>query len=93
MDTQYKMKNSTHLKKIAALVLATTLAAAGTIAILPGSTASVYAATTSQKVNKSVVHVQVEGKAVATQGMLSKAGKNAGTAERRREGAGCYGYL
>ncbi len=75
MDTQYKMKNSIHLKKIAALVLATTLAAAGTIAIVPGGTSSVYAATTSQKVNKSVVNVQVEGKAVATQGMLSKAGK------------------
>ncbi len=75
MDKQYTMKNTHYLKKISALVLATTMAAAGTVAILPGSTASVYAAAASQKVDKSVVHVQVEGKAVATQGMLSKDGK------------------
>ncbi|WP_322907209.1 PdaC/SigV domain-containing protein [Paenibacillus campi] len=76
MNTQHKLKSTNHLQKIAALVLATTLAAAGTIAILPGGAPSAYAAaTTSQKVNKSVVYVQVEGKAVSTQGMLSKAGK------------------
>ncbi len=75
MDKQYTLKNTTYLKKLSALVLAATMAAAGTVAILPGSTHSVYAAAASQKVNKAVVHVQVEGKAVATQGMLSKAGK------------------
>ncbi len=75
MDKQYTLKNTTYLKKLSALVLAATMAAAGTVAILPGSTNSVYAAAASQKVNKAVVHVQVEGKAVATQGMLSKAGK------------------
>lgn len=75
MDKQYTLKNTTYLKKLSALVLAATMAAAGTVAILPGSTNSVYAAAASQKVNKAVVHVQVEGKAVATQGMLSKSGK------------------
>lgn len=75
MDKQYTLKNTTYLKKLSALVLAATMAAAGTVATLPGSTHSVYAAAASQKVNKAVVHVQVEGKAVATQGMLSKSGK------------------
>ncbi len=75
MNTPHNMKNTNNLKKVAALVLATTLAVGSTIAILPGSTGSVYAATASHKMNTSAVHVQVEGKAVSTQGMLGKTGK------------------
>ncbi len=69
------MNNTTRLPKMAALVLAATLATTGTIAILPGNTGSVYAATTSHNMNTSIVHVQVEGKAISTQGILGKTGK------------------
>ncbi len=75
MSTSHQMNSTSHLKKIAALVLATTLATAGTIAILPGSTGSVYAATAIHKTNTSAIHVQVEGKAISTQGVLGKTGK------------------
>ncbi len=75
MNTSYSLKNTSYLKKTAALVLAATLATAGTIAILPGSTGSAYAATASSKTNPSIVNVQIEGKAISTQGILGPTGK------------------
>ncbi|MEW4370960.1 PdaC/SigV domain-containing protein [Paenibacillus kandeliae] len=75
MNKFYKLNNTTHLKKLAAIVLASSLAAVGTVAVLPGNATVAQAATTSTTASKSAIHVQVEGKAVATQGMLSKTGK------------------
>ncbi|WP_411348659.1 PdaC/SigV domain-containing protein [Paenibacillus sp. WLX2291] len=74
MDKCYK-GNTMHLQKLAAVVLASSLAAVGTVAVLPGTPSVAQAATTGASTSKSAIHVQVEGKAVSTQGLLSKTGK------------------
>ncbi|WP_017814882.1 PdaC/SigV domain-containing protein [Paenibacillus shenyangensis] len=73
MDKHQNMKNTTYLKKLSAIVLATSLTAAGTAATLPLVQSSAYAASTSSSA-KSVINVQVEGKAISAKGMLSKSG-------------------
>ncbi|WP_458120514.1 PdaC/SigV domain-containing protein [Paenibacillus sp. Z6-24] len=73
MDKHQNMKNTTYLKKLSAIVLATSLTAAGTAATLPFTQSSAYAASTSSSA-KSVINVQVEGKAISAKGMLSKSG-------------------
>ncbi|WP_046216266.1 PdaC/SigV domain-containing protein [Paenibacillus wulumuqiensis] len=73
MDKYQNMKNTTYLKKLSAIVLATSLTAAGTATTLPLTQSSAYAASTSSS-TKSVINVQVEGKAISAKGMLSKSG-------------------
>lgn len=73
MNKHQNIKNTTYLKKLSAIVLATSLTAAGTAATLPLVQSSAYAASTSSSA-KSVINVQVEGKAISAKGMLSKSG-------------------
>ncbi|MEW4370963.1 PdaC/SigV domain-containing protein [Paenibacillus kandeliae] len=78
MDQSYKLKQTGYIQKIAALVLASSLAAAGTIAILPSNAFAAQAATTSTSSNtsttQSVIAIQVNGKAIRASAIRSKAG-------------------
>ncbi|ANF95206.1 hypothetical protein AR543_03630 [Paenibacillus bovis] len=73
MNQHQNIKNTTYLKKLSAIVLATSLTAAGTAATLPLVQSSAYAASTSSSA-KSAINVQVEGKAISAKGILSKSG-------------------
>ncbi len=78
MKTTQNNTSKTHLKKISAFLLATTLATVGTVAVLPGTSSTVQAATTKASTAnaKSAIHVQVEGKAIATTGIVSANGSS-----------------
>lgn len=76
MKTTQNNTSKAHLKKISAFLLATTLATVGTVAVLPGTSSTVQAATTKASTAKSAIHVQVEGKAIATIGIVSSNGSS-----------------
>ena len=76
MKTTQNNTSKLHLKKISAFLLATTLATVGTVAVLPGTSSIVQAATTKASTAKLAIHVQVEGKAIATTGIISANGSS-----------------
>lgn len=76
MKTTQNHTSQAHLKKISAFLLATTIATVGTVAVLPGTSYTVQAATTTSSTAKSAIHVQVEGKAIATTGIVSANGSS-----------------
>ncbi|MEW4370961.1 PdaC/SigV domain-containing protein [Paenibacillus kandeliae] len=75
MNKTYKLNHTGYLKKLAALVLASSLAAVGTVATLPGNTPVVQAAAANNSMAKSAIYIQVEGKAIQGQGLTSTTGK------------------
>lgn len=76
MNTNQNNTSKAHLKKISAFLLATTMATVGTVAVLPGTSYTVQAAAATSSTAKSAIHVQVEGKAIATTGIVSPNGSS-----------------
>lgn len=76
MNTNQNNTSKAHLKKISAFLLATTMATVGTVAVLPGTSYTVQAAAATSSTVKSAIHVQVEGKAIATTGIVSPNGSS-----------------
>lgn len=76
MNTNQNNTSKTHLKKISAFLLATTMATVGTVAVLPGTSYTVQAAAATSSTTKSAIHVQVEGKAITTTGIVSPNGSS-----------------
>ncbi|MEW4370962.1 stalk domain-containing protein [Paenibacillus kandeliae] len=75
MNPSNTMKSTTYWKKLSALMLASSLTVVGTVAFLPSNVSVAQAAISSTHRSTSAIQVQVEGKAVHTQGMLSHTGK------------------
>lgn len=75
MNKSYKLNRTAYLKKLSAIVLASSLAAVGTVATLPGHLSVAQAATVNNRMSNTTVYIQVEGKTIQAQGLTSTTGK------------------